>query len=49
LSNSEDGNRHGHGTSAEYEITNEHRISPPGNDTKGDDIDEDQQDGGEKN
>ena len=37
-------------TLAKYEITNGHRVSPPpGNPTKGNDLEEDWQDDGEMN
>ena len=40
---------HGQGTSTEYVITNEHRISPPGNPIKGNDLEEDRREDGEMN
>ena len=49
MNNSEEGSGHGQGTSAEYEITNGHRVSPPGNPMKGNDVDDDRRDDGETN
>ena len=37
------------GTSARYEITDGHCVSPPGNPTKGKDLEEDRRDSGERN
>ena len=49
LNNSEDGSGPGQGTSAEYEITDGHNVSPPGNLAKGQYLEEDRRDGGETN
>ena len=46
---SEGGSGRGQGTSAEYEITDGHCVSPPGNLTKGKDLEEDRRDGGKTN
>ena len=46
---SEDGSGSGQRTSAEYEITGGHCVSPPGNHTKGKDLEEGRRDGGETN
>ena len=45
----EDGSGPGQGTSAEYEITGGHCVSPPRNPTKGKDLEEDRRDVGETN
>ena len=42
---SEDGSRPGQGTSAGYEITDGHCVLPPGNPTKGKDLEESRRDG----
>ena len=39
----------GQGTSAGYEVTDGHYVSPPGNPTKGNDLEEDQPVDGETN
>jgi len=44
LHKSEDGNGHGQGTSAGYEITDRHCVAPPGNPTKGRSLEEDRRD-----
>ena len=49
MNNSEDGSEDGQGTSAEYKITDRHRVSPPGNPTKGNDGDKARRDDGERN
>ena len=49
MKKSEDGSGPELGTSAEYEITDGHCISLPGNLSKGKDLEEDQRDGGETN
>ena len=46
---SEDGSGPGQGTSAGYEITDGHCVSPPGNHTKGKNLEEGRRDGGETN
>ena len=43
------GSRPGQGTSAGYEITNGHCVSPPGNPMKGKDLEENRRDVGETN
>ena len=47
LNKSEGGSGPVQGTSAEYEITDGHCVSPPGNPTKGKDVEEGQRDVGE--
>ena len=49
LNKTEDGSGHGQGTAARYEITNRDCVSPPGNSTKGKDLEEDRRDVGETN
>ena len=44
-----DGSGPGQGTSAEYEIFDKRRMSPPGNLTKRNDLEEDRRDDGETN
>ena len=44
MNKSEDGNGPGQGMSAGYEITDGHCVSPPGNPTKGKDLEEDRRD-----
>jgi len=46
---SEDRRGAGQGSSAEYEITNGHCVSPPGNPTDIKHLEEDRRDGGETN
>ena len=50
VNKSENGSGPGQGTSAEYEITDGHRVSPPHeNPSKGYDLEEVRRDGGETN
>ena len=44
MNKSEDGSEPGQGTSVGYEITDGHCVSPPGNPTKGKDLEEDELD-----
>ena len=46
---SENGTTPGHSTSAEYEITEGHCVSPPGNPMNEKDLDEDRRNGGQTN
>ena len=45
----QDGSGPGQGTLAAYEITNGHHVSPPGNPTKGKDLEEEWRDDGDTN
>ena len=49
MNKSEDGSGPGQGTSAGYEITDGHCVSPPGKTTKEKDLAEDRRDVGETN
>ena len=48
MNESEDGTGSGQGTSAGYETTDGHGLSPPGHTTKGKDLDEDRRDVGDE-